>query len=100
MANLEQNYHQQVAIGIVSGLFFLTTCVVYLRLYIRCIFLKAGSAGWDDLTVFIAWVSLREKYTRNLIDLRSLRKQVMTMGASIAIYCGKRVSDETTCLRI
>lgn len=51
------NVHQRVAIGVTSGLLILTTFVVYLRLYIRCILLKAGSAGYDDLTVFIAWVS-------------------------------------------
>lgn len=53
---VNHNTHQQLAIGITSGLLFLTTFIVAIRLYIRCILLKAGSAGWDDLTVFIAWV--------------------------------------------
>lgn len=50
------NVHQQAATGITSALLLVTTFVVFLRLYIRCILLKGGSAGWDDLTVFIAWV--------------------------------------------
>ncbi|KAI7779328.1 hypothetical protein LA080_000999 [Diaporthe eres] len=53
---VNHNTHQQLAIGITSGLLFLTTVVVAIRLYIRYILLKAGSAGWDDLTVSIAWV--------------------------------------------
>lgn len=51
------NVQQHVAIGITSGLLALTTLVVYLRLHIRCVLLSAGPTGWDDLTVFIAWVS-------------------------------------------
>jgi hypothetical protein len=53
------NKHQQLAIGITSALLFLTTMIVAIRLYIRCILLKAGSTGWDDLTVFIAWVGFQ-----------------------------------------
>lgn len=53
----QTSVEQQIAIGITTALLLLTTFVVYLRLYIRCILLKGGSAGWDDLTVFIAWVS-------------------------------------------
>lgn len=49
--------YQHVAIGVTSGLLALTTFVVYVRLYIRCVLLNVGSTGWDDLTVFIAWVS-------------------------------------------
>lgn len=58
---VNHNTHQQLAIGITSGLLFLTTVVVAIRLYIRCILLKAGSAGWDDLTVSIAWVGISSK---------------------------------------
>lgn len=58
---VNHNTHQQLAIGITSGLLFLTTFIVAIRLYIRCILLKAGSAGWDDLTVFIAWVGLSSR---------------------------------------
>lgn len=56
MASQGNTSDQQVAIGITSGLLVLTTFVVYIRLYIRCI-LKARLPGWDDLTVFFAWVS-------------------------------------------
>ncbi|KAG8164239.1 hypothetical protein KVR01_006157 [Diaporthe batatas] len=38
------NTHQQLAIAITSGLLFFTTVIVGIRLYIRCILLKAGSA--------------------------------------------------------
>lgn len=53
----DYNVHQRIAAGITSMLMLLSTVVVYLRLYIRCIYLGGGSAGWDDATVFIAWVS-------------------------------------------
>ncbi|KAL1853904.1 hypothetical protein Daus18300_011646 [Diaporthe australafricana] len=75
------NTHQQLAIGITSGLLFLTTLIVAIRLYIRCVLLKAGSAGWDDLTVSISWL--------------------MALGASIATYfeinsgLGRHVSELT-----
>lgn len=65
------NFYQRVAIGITTGLFALTTFVVFMRLYIRCILLKAGSAGWDDLTVFIAWVSYFAAYILVLDVLQS-----------------------------
>lgn len=55
--SISYNFLQRTAIGVTTGLFALTTFVVYTRLYIRCILIKAGSAGYDDLTVFIAWVS-------------------------------------------
>lgn len=58
MASQSNTSDQQVVIGISSGLLFLTTFVVYLRLYIRYI-LKPGSAGWDDVVVSVAWVSLK-----------------------------------------
>lgn len=57
--SMDINVDQRVAIGVTSGLFVLTTFVVYVRLYIRCILKEVGSAGYDDLTVFIAWVSKR-----------------------------------------
>lgn len=51
------NENQRVAAGITSMLMLLSTVVVGLRLYIRCVYLGGGSAGWDDVTVFISWVS-------------------------------------------
>lgn len=54
----EYNIHQQVIIGITSGLLALTTLVVYARIYARCVIVQSNSAGWDDVTVVIAWVSL------------------------------------------
>lgn len=82
------NTHQQLAIGITSTLLFLTTLVVAIRLYIRCILLKAGSAGWDDLTVFIAWVGARKDTGPRRAILIQV-EQVMAVGASIATYFGR-----------
>lgn len=53
----DYNLYQRSAAGVTSMLMLLSTVVVCLRLYIRCIYLGGGSAGWDDATVFIAWVS-------------------------------------------
>lgn len=63
MASQGHTSDQQVAIGITSGLLVLTTFVVYIRLYIRCI-LKTGFPGCDDLTIFVAWVSLKLRTQR------------------------------------
>lgn len=71
--SVSYNFYQRVAIGVTTGLFALTTFVVYMRLYIRCILLKAGSAGWDDLTVFIAWVS-RATHKEHLTPNEDARK--------------------------
>lgn len=96
MASHQPTIHQQVAIGITSGLLVLTTFVVYIRLYIRCILLKAGSAGWDDLTVFIAWVSPSKTIYALSHGVQKVthRKQIMALGASIATYYGTHVSNK------
>lgn len=56
------NGNRRMAAGITSMLMVLSTVVVYLRLYIRCIHLRGGSAGWDDLTVLISWVSRQQMW--------------------------------------
>lgn len=54
---MEYNSHQRVAFGITSGLLALSTIAVYARIYVRCVVLQSSSAGWDDVTAVIAWVS-------------------------------------------
>lgn len=68
----EYNFHQRVAIGCTTVLLFLCTFVVFLRLYIRCILLKAGSVGWDDFTVLIAWVGCCQNKTPKILVLTAL----------------------------
>ena len=43
-----------LALGIISFAFTLATILVGLRVYVR---LKKHAHGWDDYTIYAAWVS-------------------------------------------